>query len=169
MHPRSDYVFPVEGVWVPRAPTKMASLPRKQLGVRYLPLTSFKEGVGSFPIGASCVNVMKRRFTIFSCTSLLLGLYGISFSLFPQSIKEALINWRRLFKGKDKRKTWRSVPLCIFWTIWKERNHVVFREGSIEVQRLKNFFVYNLWSWNRFYLGEETLTLLGFLEWLASN
>ena len=45
----------------------------------------------------------------------------------------------------------------------------MFREGSIDVQRLKNFFVYNLWSWRRLYLGGEAITLLGFLEWLASN
>ena len=85
----------------------MVFLPGKHLGVRSLPLTSFKEGVGSFPIGASCVNVMERRFTIFSCTALLLGLYGISFFIvvddrwvFPKSVKEALINWKGPFKGK---------------------------------------------------------------------
>ena len=38
----------------------------------------------------------------------------------------------------------------------------MFREGSIYVQRLKNFFVYNLWSWNILYLGGEAITLLGF-------
>ena len=55
-------------------------------------------------------------------------------------VKEVLISWKGPFKGKEKRKTWCSVPLCIFWSIWRERNHIVFREGSIDVQRLKNFF-----------------------------
>ena len=53
------------GFLVPQ-PRQLSS-PRKQLGVRSSLLTSFKEGVGSFPIGVSYVNVMKRRSTIFSC------------------------------------------------------------------------------------------------------
>ena len=60
-------------------------LPGKQLGVKSLHLTSFKKGVGSFPIGVFCVNVMKRRSTIFSCTALSLGPYGISFFLWLAS------------------------------------------------------------------------------------
>ena len=37
-----------------------------------------------------------------------------------------------------------------------------FRDGSLAVQKLKYSFVYNLWSWNRLYLGKEACTLLGF-------
>ena len=36
-------------------------------------------------------------------------------------------------------------------------------------QKLKNFFVCNLWSWARLYIGEESLSLIGFLEWYAST
>ena len=53
--------------------------------------------------------------------------------------------------------------------VWKEKNHIVFKDGTLDVQRLKYSFVYNLWSWNRVYLGEETSSLVGFLDWLASN
>ena len=55
-------------------------LPGKQFRVRPLLLTNFKEGGGGFPIGAICVNVMKRRFTISSCIALFLGPFGIAFS-----------------------------------------------------------------------------------------
>ena len=57
----------------------------------------------------------------------------------------------------------------IIWTTWKERNHIAFKEEKLVVQRLKYYFVYNLWSWNRSYLGDEVFSLIGFLEWLASN
>ena len=50
---------------------------------------------------------------------------------------------------------------------WKERNRIACREGSITVQRLKNSFVYNLWSWNMMYLSEKAYSLLAFLGgWL---
>ena len=32
-------------------------------------------------------------------------------------------------------------PLCIFWTVWKTRNNVVFRDEVLFIQKLKSFFV----------------------------
>ena len=64
---------------------------------------------------------------------------------------------------------WKSVPLCIFGTIWKERNRITFRNGLLTVQRLKHSFVSTLWGWNSLYIDEEISSLIGFLEWLASN
>ena len=63
----------------------------------------------------------------------------------------------------------KSVPPCIFWTVWKERNHIAFRDGIIDVQKLKLSFVYNLWSWNSLYIDEEISSLIGFLEWVAAS
>ena len=64
---------------------------------------------------------------------------------------------------------WKSVPPCIFWTVWKERNHIDFRDGIVDVQKLKLSFVCNLWSWNSLYIDEETSSLIGFLEWVAAR
>ena len=54
--------------------------------------------------------------------------------------------------GKKRKKTLCSVPLCIFWSIWKERNCIAFIDEILAVKRLKISFVYNLWSWKRLYL-----------------
>ena len=51
---------------------------------------------------------------------------------------------------------------------WKERNRIVFRGGSLDIQKFKNSFVCNLWGWAKVYIGEETYSLLGFLEWLGT-
>ena len=56
-----------------------------------------------------------------------------------------------------------------FLEVWKEKNRLAFRRGVLDIQKLKNFFVCNLGSWARLYIGEESLSLIGFLEWLASN
>ena len=71
--------------------------------------------------------------------------------------------------GRKRKKIWNSIPLCIFWTVWKECNRIAFREGSLAIHRLKNSFVYNMWRWNRLYLGDEASSLLGFLKWMALN
>ena len=66
------------------------------------------------------------------------------------------------FVGRKRKKIWYSILLYIFWTVWKERNRLAFRGGSLDIQKLKNFFVCNLWSWVRVYMGEESSSLLVF-------
>ena len=99
---------------------------------------------------------------------IVLGLVDVK-RVFPETVKEVLITWRGSFVGKKKKKVWESIPLYIFWTVWKERNRLTFRGGVLNILKLKNFFVCNLWSWIKLYLGEETFSLIGFLEWVAST
>lgn len=68
------------------------------------------------------------------------------------------------FCWKKMKQSWFSIPICIFGVIWKERNKIV------NVQKLRHsFFVYNIWEWNRLYLGKDCPSLLGFLGCLASE
>ena len=64
---------------------------------------------------------------------------------------------------------WKSVPPCIFWTVWMERNRIAFRDGIVDVQKIKLSFVYNYWSWNNLYIDEDISSLIGFLEWVAAR
>ena len=50
-----------------------------------------------------------------------------------------------------------------------ERNRIAFGDGTVDVQKLKHSFVFNLWSWNSLYIGEEISSLIGFLDWLATS
>ena len=95
------------------------------------------------------------------------ALFGAQW-VFPETDKEVLFGWRGPFVGKKRKKIWNSIPLCIFWMVWKERNKLAFRGDSLAIQKLKNSFVYNLWSWARVYMREESSLLLGFLEWLTA-
>ena len=99
---------------------------------------------------------------------IVLGLSGVQW-VFPETVKGVLTSWRGPFVGKKRKKIWKSIPLCIFWTVWKERNRLAFRGGELNIQKLKNSFVCSLWSWARLYIGKERMSLIGFLEWLASN
>ena len=99
---------------------------------------------------------------------IVLAIFGVQW-VFPESIKEVILSWRGSFVGKKRKKIWNFIPLCIFWTVWKEMNRLTFRGGSLAIQKIKNSFVCNLWSWARVYIGEETYSLLGSLEWLATT
>lgn len=58
---------------------KQLSLLGKRLGVRFSLLTIYEEEGGSYPLDATCVEELKRRFTISSCTALLLDPFGTLF------------------------------------------------------------------------------------------
>ena len=68
--------------------------------------------------------------------------------------------------GKKRKKICKSIPLCIFWTVWKERNRLAFKVGVLHIQKLKNFFVCNLWGWSSIHLGgvRSSWSLLFFVE-----
>ena len=71
--------------------------------------------------------------------------------------------------GKTCKKAWQMTPLFIFWSIWKERNLLVFGNEELSLQRLKHFFVCNLWSWVRVSIVLSSSSLVSFLDWLGSK
>ena len=60
-----------------------------------------------------------------------------------------------------------TAPLCIFWTIWRERNRLVFEDVNISVNRMKYTFLCNLWSWVNLYSVEKPRSLVDFLTWVG--
>ncbi|RVW83365.1 hypothetical protein CK203_038873 [Vitis vinifera] len=59
-----------------------------------------------------------------------------------QIVKATLLGWNGGFVGKRRKKAWQMAPLCIFWTVWKERNR-----GS---------------------LAESHSSLVSFIDWIGS-
>ena len=53
--------------------------------------------------------------------------------------------------GKKRKKTWMAAPLCLFWTLWRERNRAVFDNGVTNAQKIKSNFLSNLWNWKILY------------------
>ena len=48
--------------------------------------------------------------------------------------------------------------------VWKVRNKVVFEEEELSIQRLKNFFVYFLWSVTKLFIKDGPSTLVDFID-----
>ena len=67
-----------------------------------------------------------------SLWEIIFSLMGASW-IFPKTIKEAIYSWKGTFVGRKRKKLWNSIPLCIFWTLWKERNRIAFKDGLISV------------------------------------
>ena len=54
-----------------------------------------------------------------------MALVGIKW-VFPLIVRETLLSWRNSFVGKKRKKAWMVASLRLFWTIWQERNMIVF-------------------------------------------
>ena len=47
--------------------------------------------------------------------------------------------------GKKCKKVWRAALLCLFWTMWRERNRAAFDNEVFSAYRLKSYFIRNFW------------------------
>ena len=100
--------------------------------------------------------------------NLLFSLFGVAWVL-SGTVKETLLGWHGAFVGKIRKKAWQMAPLCIFWSVWKERNLLAFGNEVLSLQRLKHSFVCNLWSWVRVFIVSSPRSLVSFFEWLGSS
>ena len=100
--------------------------------------------------------------------SLLFSLFDVQWVL-HSSIKRNLIAWHGAFVSKRKEKAWRAAPLCLMWTLWKERNERLFNDTERSDQALKLSFLYTSLNWGRVYLEDHSLSLIDFIEWLLSR
>ena len=100
--------------------------------------------------------------------NLLFSLFGVEWVL-SSIVKEALLGWHGAFVGKIRKKAWQMTPLWIFWSVWKERYLLAFRNEVLSLQRLKHSFVCNLWSLVRVFIVLSPRSLVSFFEWLGST
>ena len=79
------------------------------------------------------------------------------------SLKETLLSWQGSSVGKQRKKAWMAAPLYIFWTLWQERNRLVFEGVDISINRMKSTFLSNFWSWVNLHHVERPRSLIDFL------
>ncbi|KAL6343049.1 hypothetical protein AAG906_017861 [Vitis piasezkii] len=97
---------------------------------------------------------------------LIFSLFGVQWVM-HSSVKRNLLGWHGSFVGKKRRKL-ESCPLSM-WTIWKERNRRVFDDIERNDQDIKSIFLYTFVNWVRVYIEEHTLSLIDFVDWLATK
>ncbi|KAJ9701497.1 hypothetical protein PVL29_006726 [Vitis rotundifolia] len=100
--------------------------------------------------------------------NLVFSMFGVHWVL-PHTVRDTLLGWSASFMDKKRGMTWRAAPLCLFWTVWKARNKIAFDNEALSLQRLKNSFVCNLFSWTKSCLDGEPRTLINFVDWLGSR
>ena len=100
---------------------------------------------------------------------LLLSIVGTSW-VFPASvIQMLLLSWQGAPVGKKRKNIWIAAPICLFWTVWHNRNMLVFENRVTSDQRTKFLFLSKLWTLANTHSVEKMNSLVDFLTWLGSR
>ena len=87
--------------------------------------------------------------------------------VFPRTVRQLLLAWQSVSVGKKRKRVWMTAPLCLFWTLWLERNRVVFENEAHSAHRMKSLFLFTLWAWAKVYSVDNLNSLVGFLSWMG--
>ncbi|WJZ84180.1 hypothetical protein VitviT2T_003796 [Vitis vinifera] len=129
--------FPKNNIWVDKVQTKILffaweatwgkvlTLDRLQRRGWHLPNRCFLCGCEEETVNHILIHCIVARVL----WDMICALVGIKW-VFPETVKEVLLSWRGPFVGKKRKKIWKSIPLYIFWTLWKERNRLAFGGGG---------------------------------------
>ena len=100
--------------------------------------------------------------------NLFLSIFGIRW-VFPKSVLHTFLAWQGADEGKKRKRIWLAAPLCLFWTLWRARNRMVFENKGFNDQKIKANFVTNLWAWANMFRDDKTNSVVDFLTWLGSR
>ena len=78
--------------------------------------------------------------------------------------KGKLLGWHCSFVGKKRKKARRVIPLCLLWTLWKERNRKAFNDAKQSDQAIKSIFLYTFVNWVRVYIEDHTSSMLDVVD-----
>jgi len=81
----------------------------------------------------------------------------------PEHTADLLSCWIRRGGSKSQKKWWRTVPACIWWNIWKERNQRIFEGKECSIQKIKWKVITSLGFWCKEQNIEEEIQLVDFV------
>ena len=72
---------------------------------------------------------------------LIFSLFGVQWVM-HSSVRGLLLSWGDFLVGRKRKKAWKVTPLCLFWSIWRERNRRAFENCECSDHSLKSSFFY---------------------------
>ena len=97
--------------------------------------------------------------------NMIFSLFSVQWVL-QSIVRGDLLGWNDAFVGKRRVKAWRTAPLCLMWTLWKERNGRAFNDVEWADQTIKYSFLYNFVNWARVSIEDHILSMVDFIDWL---
>jgi hypothetical protein len=81
---------------------------------------------------------------------------------------DLLACWRGQLGTRSVLAVWRIAPLCLMWTIWRERNARCFEDHEKSKDELLNLLVKSLFVWTGAFNISSLSSFLQFVEFCSS-
>ena len=139
--------FPWQSIWNPIVPPKLGFFAWEASWGKVLTLDQLKRR-GISLVNRCCLceeNEETIDHLLIHCSrakilwDILLAITDFNW-VFPRLVRQLLLAWQSVSVGKKRKRVWMAAPLCIFWTLWLERNKVVFENEVPSAHRMKSFF-----------------------------
>ena len=166
--------FPWRSIWNPIVPPKLGFFAWEASWGKVLTLDQLK--MKGIPLVIRCSLCEENEETIdhllIHCSrakmlwDLLLVITDFNW-VFPRTVRQLFLAWQSASVGKKRKRVWMAAPLCIFLTLWMERNRVVFENEAPSAHRMKSFFLLSLLSWAKLYSVDNLNSMMEFLTWMG--
>jgi hypothetical protein len=88
--------------------------------------------------------------------------FGVHWAL-SGTIADLLFSWWNGL-GRHSSDIWNIVPVCLMWTIWKERNQRTFEDVSILDRQILEGFILTLFDWSRVWGFSNSTSISNFIS-----
>jgi hypothetical protein len=89
-------------------------------------------------------------------------MFGVDWVMF-RCVLDRLAGWRNWF-GKHFSDVWNLAPLCVMWSLWRERNNRTFENVEHSMGWLIKFCMSTLFDWSRAWGFTTSISVGGFIE-----
>jgi hypothetical protein len=117
--------------------------------------------------GESIVHLLLHCEVAMEVWNMVCQLFGVMWVM-PSSVTDCLGSWRTQKGNRTVMQTWRMVPLCVMWCIWRERNARIFEDRELGILELKKRVIQTLFSWRAMWHSPQVTTLADFLDFCAT-
>lgn len=100
--------------------------------------------------------------TTMNLWNMFLAMLGVNWWM-PGTTKELLNSWIGIGNRQKEGHWWTTIPACIWWTLWKERNSRYFEGQKSNLHRIRMNSTSLLFFWFKGSLLGETVHLVDFI------
>jgi hypothetical protein len=117
--------------------------------------------------GKSIVHLLLHCEVAMEVWNMMCQLFGVMWVMLG-SVTDCLGSWRTQKGNRTVLQTWRMVPLCVMWCIWRERNAWNFEDHELGILESKKKVIQTLFSWRVMWHSPQVSTLADFLDFCAT-
>lgn len=82
-------------------------------------------------------------------------------------VRGNLLGWRDSSLDKKQIKALRVTPLCLFWTLWREKKRRLLNDVEHSNQTIKCDFMYTFQNWVRLYMEDHSMPMIDLVGWMC--